>query len=413
MKTCNNCGNQSDNNASFCNNCGSSFEMMQISGTHISNTQPSEQPSQPQTQSAQPYQPQPQTQHPNQYYQQQPYGNQQAYTQQPYPPQQQSHPQQAYPYYQAPQPHQSGALGGMPTLQHISGKPSFVFDLILLIFNIIIDISLLITGQLFWFFGLLVFTAIPIVRLSNTLRSGVFVDSTGVSGKIKKEQFRYSYHEISSVSVDDQVDNKRLVIVSGYHSHSIRVGNARAVRDAISHNMAVLGVIPAPMATPLANALHTADFPAVEITDILRQQIVNIYRHEITGKGRFENFYVFEETPPEKLEHAIKNYAQSLGSDEKIVFLFDSSFTSSGKSGFMLTSKCLYVKDNLEKSTKVYVKNISKVTEIINDKYDKDKITVELETGNYIKITMSDGPEQKMAVIRVLDETIRLMNNPQ
>jgi len=303
--------------------------------------------------------------------------------------------------------------GGVPTLQFISGKPSFVSDLLLLIFNIIIDILLLISGRLFLFFGLLVFTAIPAIRLINTLRSGVFVDNTGVSGKIKKEQFRYAYHEISSVSVDDQIDNKRLVIVSGYTSHSIRVGNARAVRDAISHNMALLGVTPTPMMTPLTNALHTTDYPAVEITEILKQQIINLYRHEMTGKGRIENFYVFEETPPVKLENAIKNYAQSIGSDEKVVFLFDASFGDSGKSGFVLTSKCLYVKDNLEKATKCYIKNVVKVTEIINDKYDKDKITVELETGNYIKVTMSSGQDQKLAVMRVLDETIRLMNNPQ
>ena len=78
------------------------------------------------------------------------------------------------------------------------------------------------------------------------------MSATGVVGKIKKEQFRLAYHEISSVSVNDTDGGKHLLIVSGYTSHSIRIRNAHAVRDAIAHNMAVLGVAPAPMPGPIA-----------------------------------------------------------------------------------------------------------------------------------------------------------------
>ena len=110
-----------------------------------------------------------------------------------------------------------------------------------------IDISFLLSEQYVWFFALLAFTVFPAVRLIRTLKSGIVVDNTGVSGKVKGEQFRFAYNEISSASMADDMNSKNLLIVSGYQSHSIRIRNARAVRDAIAHNMAVLGVTPAPM----------------------------------------------------------------------------------------------------------------------------------------------------------------------
>ena len=135
-----------------------------------------------------------------------------------------------------------------PSLQYISGKPSFVADLIILIINIVIDISFLLSGQYIWFFALLAFTVFPAARLIRTLKSGIVVDNAGVSGKVKGEQFRFAYHEISSASMaDDEMNSKNLLIVSGYQSYSIRIRNARAVRDTIAHNMAALGVTPAPI----------------------------------------------------------------------------------------------------------------------------------------------------------------------
>jgi len=396
MKTCINCGYQCEERVPFCNNCGSSFEAMQNNNVQISKTQPTDYTQQP----AQSSQPEPQ-QHQTYPAYQQPYVQQHAHVQ-----------HQAHQTYQQQHPYPGGVYGGSTTLYQVSGKPSFVADLILLIINIIIDISFLISGQFIWFVVCLFITVIPATRLINTLRSGVFVDVNGVSGKVKKEQFRYAYHEISSVSVDDQMDNKRLVIVSGYQSHSIRVGNARAVRDAIAYNMAALGVTPSQMMTPLTNAIHTIDYPAVEITDVLRQQIINIYRHEVHG-GTEDRLYVFDEVPSEKLENAVKSYAPSIGSDEKVIFLFDNTLIGTGKSGFMLTSKCLYVKNDIEKATKSYIKNICKVFIPNSGKSDKHKATVEMNTGNYITITIAVGikPEQEAAIARALDETIRLLNN--
>ena len=155
--------------------------------------------------------------------------------------------QQAQPVQiQQPQMPQSGV-----SLQYISGKPSSIVDLILLIFNVLVVIIWLATGRWIAFIFFFVFTILAIVRLATTLSSGIVVNDTGVFGKIKKERFNLGYHEISSVSMADIDNTKNLLIVSGYNSYTVRISNATAVRDAIVHNMTVLGVAPSPINTPM------------------------------------------------------------------------------------------------------------------------------------------------------------------
>lgn len=470
-------------------------------------------------------------------------------------------------------------------MQHITGKPSFVLDAALLVFNIIIDISLLLSGAFLWFFILLIFTALPAARLIKTLRSGIVVNDRGVFGKIKKEQFRLEYHEISSVSMADEYNSKSLLIVSGYKSYIITIRNARAVRDAIAHNMAVLGTTPAPLPTPapeahargrvtptlsqkfnrtrkwiliifltsvvtfipfgtdipvpfssliahftsglyglffgilvavfyfvlwllsknrrflivvaliavaletvfvifagilagglliflfvyvlpyswvlfclargtsawrklrsapqdetnmsrdilqnpgdvpasapqsvstpatpsLSQALYTNEYPSILMTDSLKQQIVEICRSgliELDNKFRtflIDKFYIFDGIPLQKLEKAVDSYASSLAHDEKAIFLYDNTLASSAKSGFILTSKCLHTKSDMEKATKSYIQNIDKVIDV-----DKNGITVEMDAGTYIIIRLSLDKQPKAAIIRILDETIRLLKS--
>jgi hypothetical protein len=146
------------------------------------------------------------------------------------------------------QPQANAVMNGGQLIR-VVGKPSIAGDLIILIINIIIDISLLLSGSFIWFLILVIFTIFPAVRLINTLNSGIFVGDTGVSGKIKNESFEIAYNRISSASTPEKDYGKNLLIVAGYKTYSINVRNAAEIRDAISHNMAVLGVIPAPVET--------------------------------------------------------------------------------------------------------------------------------------------------------------------
>ncbi|HBU12632.1 MAG TPA: hypothetical protein DEB31_07890 [Clostridiales bacterium] len=312
-----------------------------------------------------------------------------------------------------------------PSLQKIIGKPPVLLDAIILAIDIVIDCSFLLTGDFIWFFLLFPLTIIVLVRLINTLNSSIIADERGVAGKIKKERFQLGYHEISSVSLSDRNDSKNLLIVSGYKTYSIKLKNAQNVRDTIAHNMAVSGCTPAPMKQPAStiqnsafampsptDVLYKSDYPAIVMTDSLKQRIVEICRHEMAGLPR-KRFYLFDEIPPNKLENAMKSYAPALGSDneEKVIMLFDNSFAESGKLGFMLTTKCLYSKSSSEKASMSYIKNIAEITG--GPKLNFYQITIDMDTGHYFLITMSEGSKRprQAAIMRVLDETIRLLKS--
>jgi len=313
----------------------------------------------------------------------------------------------------------------------IKGKPSIAADLVILIINVVIDISFLISGDYILFFVLFAFTVIPAVRLFGTLNSTLIVNHEGVFGKIKKERFRLGYHEISSVSMHNKDDSKSLLIVSGYQSYSVKISNARAVRDAIAHNMYVLGILPAPMPTAQPAAVVPAVMPetvaaqpipsvmppVLSEADALRQRIYQTCKRET--EGITDKFYVYGEIPHKKLEKATKSYAPSLGADrgEEIILLYDDTAGGSGKDGFILTSKALYSRSFGNKPAAAAFQNIIGMTGE-SKPMRKYVITVGLDTGEQLIIEMTGGidNEDKAAVLRALDQTMYLLktaNNTQ
>ncbi|MCL2842964.1 MAG: hypothetical protein FWE28_05780 [Oscillospiraceae bacterium] len=294
------------------------------------------------------------------------------------------------------------------SLVHISSKPSFIADLIILIINIFIDISLLLSGRFFWFFLLLFCTILPASRLIKTLRSGIVVGNAGIFVTIKKEKFQMAYHEISSVSI---TDNRELLIVSGYQSRSIRIRNVRAIRDAISHNMEALAVAPAPMKTPVlrtSDALYVGNDSATELSVSLERQITEIYDRERTELP--DEFYAFDNIPSQKLENAKKSYAASLGSDEQVIFFYDDTVRGSAKTGFMLTSKYLYGSFNGTEVEKIYIGNIVRISQATASKL-MYFITVEMKDERYTDFIVGALQRKISAIVRTLDETISLLNS--
>jgi len=120
---------------------------------------------------------------------------------------------------------------------HVFGRLSAKNEVFAVSLCIGVSILLFSTGQTYVLSVFFVFTIISFIRLIKTLRSGVLVDDTGVSGKMKKVKFRYAYHEISSVSTLDEAVGTSLILISDSQSHSLKIVNAQDVRDAISHNM--------------------------------------------------------------------------------------------------------------------------------------------------------------------------------
>lgn len=110
----------------------------------------------------------------------------------------------------------------------------------------------------FWVWGnIWVLLSLPpfvlsVSHLVQTLRDGIIVDHTGISGKIKEQAFHFRYHEITAVNIVEEHSKKTLLIVAGYQSHSIRIKNAKEMRDAILHNMALAKGETIPPPSPLS-----------------------------------------------------------------------------------------------------------------------------------------------------------------
>jgi len=445
-------------------------------------------------------------------------------------------------------------------MQNITGTPPVVADAVFVIFNTLFSIWVFLTWDGIWFFAPLFFTILSVTNLVRTLNSGITVNDTGVSCKIKKQQFQLAYHEISAVSIADADNRKTLLIVSGYQSHSIRIKNANAVCAAIVHNMTVLGTTPAPLPTPAQggiaptlsqkinrtrkwiliiflasmatfipfgvgvplpfasliayfvsdlfglffgllivtlyfvlwllsknrhfmivvalifvaletfwatyigiisdglfvflfayifpnlwilfrlacgtsawkklrsipcdelntpsdilsspnDVLYTGEQledPQFYIDDAHRNHILDIYARERSTLP--ETFYAFDNIPSKKLENAKKSYATSLSGDEQVIFLYDDTIIGSAKSGFILTSKCLYNKSDATGAAKSYIKNIARITQATATKI-RYAITIEMTTGSYTDFIVAAPQEKRTAIVCTLDKTIGLLKS--
>ncbi|MCL2426808.1 MAG: hypothetical protein FWD05_10795 [Oscillospiraceae bacterium] len=147
---------------------------------------------------------------------------------------------------------------------------------------------------------------------------------------------------------------------------------------------------------------------SVEITDSLKQQIIEIYERE--REHLPEKFYLFDNVPHKELENAKKSYATLLHSDEVVIFLYDDTITGNGKKGFILTSKYLFSKSDATEAAKVYVGDINKITQATASKI-RYAITVETAASGDTDFIVATTQEKRNSVERILDETISLLKS--
>lgn len=131
------------------------------------------------------------------------------------------------------------------------------------------------------------------------------------------------------------------------------------------------------------------------IDDNLKQEIKRVFAL-VSG---INTVFLFEAIPQKKLTNATLSYAKSLGSDEMIIALYDSTVFGSAKEGFILTSKRLYSKYIM--GSKGEFVNINDINDIYIDHSSNSKdITVEIST-NIIEInnTGALGNEDKLCAM--------------
>jgi len=93
------------------------------------------------------------------------------------------------------------------------------------------------------------------------------------------------------------------------------------------------------------------------IDDNLKQELKKAFAPVST----LNTISLFEAIPAKKLKNAKSSYAPSMGSDETLVMLYDSTVFGSAKDGILLTSKRLYNKAGLEKPISVDIADITEL----------------------------------------------------
>lgn len=164
-------------------------------------------------------------------------------------------------------------------------------------------------------------------------------------------------------------------------------------------------------ANPMQNAIYQPAYEAIVVDDRLHMDISNAFRRE--NLSQIDNLFLLENIPPKKLVAAAKHFAHALEYDETAILFYDNSVMGSGKSGILLTNKCLYAKSDFEKPTKAYIKNIVRVFAPSAHKHDRYKIIVEQDMSDQITIVTTLKDREKEGLARVLNEAIYLLQRQQ
>lgn len=125
-----------------------------------------------------------------------------------------------------------------------------------------------------------------------------------------------------------------------------------------------------------------------------------------------DNFYLFDHIPPKKLKNAAKSYASALGDDETVIFLYDDTVGGSAKNGFVLTTKRLYSKNDLEKGNSADVEDIFGIDISHTKLYSKIGISSRY-SAIHIHISLVRDRNARDALLYVLNKTILLLNSSE
>ena len=140
----------------------------------------------------------------------------------------------------------------------------------------------------------------------------------------------------------------------------------------------------------------------------LHQQKIALMRKYGYKIGAYSVFFT-ENIPPQKIDNAIKSYANGLDKDT-IIGLYDTSFTGSGKSGYVFTDTKVYCLQFLEKPQKIWYDDIESVESTNYKKRDCDNtIIFHMYDGTTVK--WSDYCINKAPLKEFFKEMTALIND--
>jgi hypothetical protein len=141
-----------------------------------------------------------------------------------------------------------------------------------------------------------------------------------------------------------------------------------------------------PQYIPTQQAQNDTTF---QVDDNFKTKVIEQHRRGT----KVEKLYLFDDINPKKFGNAVKSYAQSLEPDETVILHYDETSFSSGKEGFILTSKRLYFRNSFQAGDVVDLSKIEKIT--YEEKKVLSTIFIKSEVRSDIELLIADRTRVK------------------
>jgi len=143
---------------------------------------------------------------------------------------------------------------------------------------------------------------------------------------------------------------------------------------------------------------------------MINWDLLHAIREIYMREEAIDNLFFVNKVPRKKLANAVKSYADNMGQDEQIIFLYDDTIFGSAKEGFILTTHALYSKNSF------LAGNSAKIDEILRMTYDEGgwlrvlSIKVQTEHDDFeMHLTQVHDSSKKNALFNVLNQTVQLL----
>ncbi|MCL2379212.1 MAG: hypothetical protein FWC81_00275 [Coriobacteriia bacterium] len=146
---------------------------------------------------------------------------------------------------------------------------------------------------------------------------------------------------------------------------------------------------------------------------VLTQELMNQIAAVAPQTGNLHRVYTLNGIPPRKLGNAVTSYAQTMGSDETVIMLYDDTLWGSARDGFLLTTKRFYGKNIADSNSFVEISDISSVDFQRGGVLSPAEIHVHIKAGVILRkhLTMSAQKNQAENLVQAVKQIVMLLQS--
>ena len=159
----------------------------------------------------------------------------------------------------------------------------------------------------------------------------------------------------------------------------------------------------------LSNNLETAPIN-YKFTDDVKHAVSDYWWE----KNKHPDVHLYGNIPEEALQKAIASYANTITKEETVIMLFEYTIKNSVRSGFLLTTKCLYNKNYaMNKSNKTYISHIKDMEFRVAGMLAGSKLTISSTERSPIDVQIVTAKKYAEPIAQVLKKAVMLLQSQE